>query len=86
MFLVTGATTGKMKRLKHTKHVRIAPCKQDGTITGEMMDAEARILSDEETRVLFNSGILKLNLIMRFFNFLRDLRAGGNVYLVISAV
>ncbi len=84
LYLVTGAMTGKMKRLKHTKQVQIAPCKHDGTITGEVVDAEARILDEEVVRELFNSGILKLNLIMRFFNFLRNLRAGGNVYLEIS--
>lgn len=86
LYLVTGATTGKMKRLKHTKHVQIAPCKHDGTITGEVVDAEARILDETEVQELFNSGILNLNLIMRFFNFLRDLRAGGNVYLEISEI
>ncbi len=84
LYLVTGAMTGKMKRLKHTKYVQIAPCKHDGTITGEVVEAEARILDEEVVQDLFNSGILKLNLIMRFFNFLRVLRAGGNVYLEIS--
>lgn len=86
LYLVTGVTTGKMKRLKHTKHVQIAPCKHDGTITGKVVDAEARILDEKEVQELFNVGILKLNLIMRFFNFLRDLRAGGNVYLEISEI
>lgn len=84
LYLVTGVTTGKMKRLKHTKHVQIAPCKHDGTVTGIVIDAQARILSDGEKQALFDAGVLRLNLIMRFFNFLRNLRAGGNVYLEIS--
>ena len=84
LYLVTGVKTGKMKRLKHTKSVKVAPCEYDGTITGEVVDAKVRILDKKETQALFNSGTLRLNLIMRFFNFLRNLRAGGNVYLEIS--
>jgi hypothetical protein len=42
----TGATSGKVKRLRHPPRVRIAPCKANGDPVGEWVDAEARIISD----------------------------------------
>ena len=85
LYVVTGSTTGKMKRLRHTKRAQVAACTANGQLTGAAMDAEVRILSAGEAQSLFDARILRLNLIMRVFNFLRERRAGGNVYLEIAA-
>lgn len=85
LYIVTGANTGKMKRLKHTNQVELAPCTGNGKITGASFTAGVRILSDTEAKSLMDKGIIRLNLIMHFFNFMREKRAGGNVYLEISA-
>ncbi|MCC6613715.1 MAG: pyridoxamine 5'-phosphate oxidase family protein [Anaerolineae bacterium] len=85
IYVVTGGTTGKMKRLRHTTRAQVAACKGNGQLTGATMDAEVRILSADETRSLFEAKILGLNAIVRVFNFIRERRAGGNVYLEIAA-
>jgi uncharacterized protein len=40
--------SGKVKRLRHNPSVRIAPCKMDGTVTGEWVPATARFMQGEE--------------------------------------
>ncbi|MCA9911496.1 MAG: PPOX class F420-dependent oxidoreductase [Anaerolineae bacterium] len=85
LYIVTGVTTGKMKRLRHTTRAQVAACKSNGQLTGETIDAKVRVLNAGETQSLFDARIVRLNLIMRVFNFLRERRAGGNVYLEIAA-
>ena len=85
LYIVTGVTTGKMKRLQHTTRAQVAACKSNGQLTGATMDAKVRILSADETRSLFDAKVLALNPIMRVFNFIRERRAGGNVYLEIAS-
>jgi PPOX class probable F420-dependent enzyme len=40
------AHTGKVKRIRHTAHVTLAPCTFSGTVTGATMEGQARIVSD----------------------------------------
>lgn len=57
-YVVTVADTGKVKRIRNRKQVRIVPCEYNGTSTGTWVDARAQILDDEqdENRIndLFN--------------------------------
>jgi PPOX class probable F420-dependent enzyme len=43
LYITTQAQSGKIKRLRHTPDVEIAPCTVRGEITGESMSAKARI-------------------------------------------
>lgn len=49
VFVVTRDQTGKIKRLRHTKKVRIAPCTIKGKITGGWVNGTATILDEEKT-------------------------------------
>jgi len=52
LYIQTGANSYKLKRMKHTPHVRVAPCKVDGTVIGEWVNGEAFIpLGAEERRL-----------------------------------
>jgi len=42
----TGRGTGKVKRIRHTPRVRLAPSDARGRPVGAFVDAEARIVSD----------------------------------------
>jgi PPOX class probable F420-dependent enzyme len=85
LYVVTGVTTGKIKRLRHTSRVELGPCDSQGTMLGPTLAGQARILSRDEAAHL--KPHLKLHapaVLMFVFNLLRDLRQGGNIYLEIS--
>jgi PPOX class probable F420-dependent enzyme len=42
------ARTGKVKRIRHTAHVTLAPCTFGGALTGPTIDGRARIVSDPQ--------------------------------------
>jgi PPOX class probable F420-dependent enzyme len=50
LYVYTTADTGKAKRIRNNGTVRIAPCDARGKITGEWIDARARIVTSEEAR------------------------------------
>ncbi len=41
LYVWTQANSGKAKRIRRSGRVRIAPCKADGTLLGEWLDARA---------------------------------------------
>jgi uncharacterized protein len=48
LFLLTRGDSGKVKRLRHNKSVRVAPCKMDGELTGDWMPGEAAFVESED--------------------------------------
>ncbi len=48
LFVRTGAASGKVKRIRNHPKVHIAPCKMDGALLGDWMEASARLVSDPE--------------------------------------
>ena len=57
-YFVTAGDSGKARRLAHTDRVTLAPCKVNGTVTGETVDGRARRLAPEERRTAAK-GLLK---------------------------
>ena len=65
---------GKVKRIRNNSHVRVAPCDMRGKLTGEFVDAEARILDragEEKGHRLLNQ---KYGLLKRIGDFMSKLR------------
>jgi len=48
LFVRTDATSGKVKRIRNYQQVHIAPCKMDGALLGDWIEASARQVSDPE--------------------------------------
>jgi uncharacterized protein len=48
LFVRTDANSGKMKRVRNHPQVLIAPCKMDGALLGDWVEASAREVSDRE--------------------------------------
>lgn len=48
LFLLTRGDSGKVKRLRHNKSVRVAPCKMDGDLTGDWISGEAAFVDSED--------------------------------------
>jgi len=57
-YFVTAADSGKAKRLAHTDRVTLAPCKVNGTVTGETVPGRARRVPPQERRTTAK-GLLK---------------------------
>lgn len=49
LFVRTMANSGKVKRIRYSGRVNIAPCKVDGTLLGEWLPAQAREVVDDNT-------------------------------------
>jgi PPOX class probable F420-dependent enzyme len=85
LYVVTGVTTGKIKRLRHTSRVELNPCDSKGTMLRPTLAGQARILSrDEAARLKPHLKLQAPAVLMLVFNLLRDLRQGGNIYLEIT--
>lgn len=48
LYVMTGAQTGKVRRVRHNAQVEVAPCTLNGSLLGPSLEAMARILHDEE--------------------------------------
>ncbi len=48
LFVRTDANSGKVKRIRNHNQVHIAPCKMDGALLGDWIEASARLVSDWE--------------------------------------
>ena len=46
LYLFTSALAGKVKRLRHTPRVTLAPCTFNGTVTGPALEAQVRFIAD----------------------------------------
>ncbi len=52
LYVYTDAEAGKVKRLRHTARVTVAPCTATGVVRGPALDARGRIVTnDAEARV-----------------------------------
>ena len=57
-YFVTASDSGKARRLAHTDRVTLAPCKVNGTVTGETVPGRARRVPPAERRTAAK-GLLK---------------------------
>jgi uncharacterized protein len=75
LFVRTVANSGKVKRLRRSPRVRIAPCTSSGGLKGEWVEAEARELADSSAGKRIN-GLMnrKYGLFKRFFDLMGMVR------------
>lgn len=48
LVIYTNLDSGKVKRIRNNGKVQVAPCKVNGEVTGNYIDARARIITDPE--------------------------------------
>jgi PPOX class probable F420-dependent enzyme len=58
LYVRTGAQSGKIKRIRHTPQIRVAPCDARGNLLGEWVAGQAHIV-DEETAATVNQLLKK---------------------------
>jgi uncharacterized protein len=86
IYVYSLSTAGKVKRIRNNSRVRIAPCDFRGGITGQWVEAEARILQSAEAEAA--QGLLnrKYGWMKRVGNFFSKLRKRENVTIAIRVL
>ncbi len=75
IYVETHGDAGKLKRLRHTARVTLAPCTFNGKITGSVSKGIARILTESEERMTASVSLAKKYGLMRsLFHFFRNAR------------
>src|SRR6266566_78049 len=75
IYVETHGDAGKLKRLRHTARVTLAPCTYSGKVTGSVSEGHARILTESEERTAASAALAKKYGVMRpLFHFVRSAR------------
>lgn len=75
IYVETHADAGKLKRLRHTARVTLAPCTYNGKVTGSVSAGNARILTKTEERTSASMALAKKYGVMRsLFHVVRNAR------------
>src|SRR5215471_5904395 len=59
IYVETHADAGKLKRLRHTTRVTLAPCTYSGKVTGAVSEGHARILTEPEECTAASAALAK---------------------------
>ena len=94
IYVETHADAGKLKRLRHTARVTLAPCTYSGKVTGSVSEGNARILTESEESAEASTALTKKYGFMRsLFHFVRNARRMlqrkakvGAVYIAIEPI
>jgi PPOX class probable F420-dependent enzyme len=82
LFFLTRGDSGKVKRLRHTKVVKIAPCKMDGEVTGPWATGQASFVeSDETVQVIKSLFDQKYGAVSRLTNMFSRLQRKKRVFI-----
>ena len=75
IYVETHADAGKLKRLRHTARVTLAPCTYSGKVTGSVSEGNARILTESEEHTAASAALAKKYGRMRgLYHFVRNAR------------
>src|SRR5207237_2923387 len=91
IYVETHADAGKLKRLRHTARVTLAPCTYSGKVTGSVSEGNARLLTESQESTAASVALAKKYGLMRsLFHFVRNarrmLQGKANVEVVYIAI
>ncbi len=84
IYLYTEANSGKIKRIRHTPQVTIAPCTSSGQILGKSFAGQARLIEEQEYAPIQASFSAKYGFMIRIFGWLGRLRKARRVFVEIT--
>ncbi len=86
LYVNTGASTGKMKRIRNNGHVQFTPCSRFGTVLGDgtELEGQARELAAGEARIARDLLIKKYGLPFRIFLLFGNMRKTSRVFIEIA--
>lgn len=88
LLVITEESAWKVKRIRNTPRVTIAPCDMRGNVRGDAVEATARILDKSRNGEIYDALGRRYGIVGKVFNIFSKLRGGmtKNVGLEISAV
>ncbi|MBI1259294.1 MAG: PPOX class F420-dependent oxidoreductase [Chloroflexi bacterium] len=84
LYVMTGAKTGKVRRIHHNAQVEVAPCTLNGTLLGDPLEAMAVILNDGQNISANRTLNHKYGWQKRFYDLTYLLRAQKRTWLEIT--
>lgn len=84
LYVFTELHSWKVRRIRNNPNVLIAPCKFDGTETGERLAAKARLLSIAESPEVLDAFLQKYGIQFKFFNLMGKLKRAENILIELS--
>jgi PPOX class probable F420-dependent enzyme len=69
LFVRTDSDTGKIKRIGNNSRVRVAACNMRGTVKGEWVEGDARIIEPESSEHVFSLLKKKYGMMYRMIRF-----------------
>ena len=85
LYAYTVAETPKVRRIRHNPRVRVAPCDLRGNVTGEWVEARARILEPAQMQFCQRLLTQKYGLLKRLADFFARFRKRGRAGIAIEA-
>jgi PPOX class probable F420-dependent enzyme len=86
VYVMTPASTGKLKRIHNNGRATLAPCKANGQMLGASIEGTARILSLAEQSIADRALVRKYGLLYRIFIGLQIVRHIKRTYIEIQPV
>ncbi len=86
LYVNTGVSTGKMKRIRNNGHVQFTPCTRFGAVLGDgaELDGHARELAASEAQIARGILIKKYGLPFRIFLLFGNMRKTSRVFIEIA--
>jgi PPOX class probable F420-dependent enzyme len=83
LYVRTGAVSGKIKRIRNNRQVRVAPCDMRGSLKGEWVEAQAELIEADVARRV--NGLLdkKYGLMKKLFEWFTPSREGQSATVAI---
>lgn len=73
--VITEKNSWKVKRIRNTPRVTLAPCDMRGKVTGETIEARAAVLDDSETEKVYQAINKRYGIVGLLFNYFSKLRS-----------
>jgi PPOX class probable F420-dependent enzyme len=83
LYVMTGAGSGKVKRIRNSGAVQVGPCDRRGRPTGPVLDGVARMLPSHEAQRIETLLNQKYGIMKRMIDLMQKLRPRARAYLEI---
>ncbi len=83
LYALTLSNSGKIKRIRHTATVDVAPCRANGTTTGDYISAKAFILDNQGAQQVEHLLTRKYGWQKRLFDLMHRISGKERAYLAI---
>lgn len=80
----TEASSGKVKRLRHTKIVKVAPCTASGELRGDWHAARARFMNTQETDLVKKVYAKKYGFMKLLFDLMGIFRKSDRLFIALA--